>query len=79
MRSYRDPKFEQLLKEQATAVNRLFTPAALMMAHDEYRVLGWTEPALAGLDKDATPGQLLTHNAKVCYDTIVQANHQREC
>lgn len=71
-----DAKFEDLLKQQASAVVKLFPSNATMMSHDEYRVMGWTKPSIAGLRMDASPGDLLTHNVRVCSDAILQGNAQ---
>lgn len=71
-----DAEFEKMLKAQATAVVKLIPSAAYMMSHDEYRVMGWTEHSIAGVPKDLNPGDLLTHNAKACLDTILRASPQ---
>lgn len=67
-----DAEFESLLKQQATAVAKLIPTNTYMMSHDEYRVMGWTRNSIEGLSDNASPGDLLTHNAKVCRDAISQ-------
>ncbi len=69
-----DAEFEKLLKDQVAAVGKLIPSDSMMMSHDEYRVMGWTPNSVAGLAQNATPGQLLTHNAKVCYESILSVN-----
>ena len=72
-----DAKFEELLKQQVVAVAKLIPSSAMMMSHDEYRVMGWTEPSIAGVQKDASPGDMLTHNARVCSDAILQVKSDK--
>ncbi len=67
-----DAEFEKLLKEQAAQVSQLFPVNTIMMSHDEIRVMGWTKHSIAGLSPEAGPAELLTHNAKVCYETLQQ-------
>ena len=71
-----DAKFEWMLKQQATAVTKLIPERSYMMSHDEYRLMGWTSHSLPGVKKDANPGELLTHNAEVCFQTIRTSNPQ---
>lgn len=65
-----DKQFEDLLQQQIHQVADLFPLSDLMMSHDEYRVMGWTKPNIPGLDKEISPGDLLTHNAQFCFDNI---------
>lgn len=65
-----DKKFEELLQNQIDRVTDLFPLRDLMMSHDEYRVMGWTSSNIPGLSKNISPGDLLTHNARHCFDTI---------
>ena len=65
-----DREFQKLLDEQIARMTRLFPEGDFMMSHDEYRVMGWTEPNIIGLSKDASPGDVLTHNAKHCSEEL---------
>jgi hypothetical protein len=65
-----DKEFEELLQKQIHQVTDLFPNSDLMMSHDEYRVMGWTSSNIPELSKNISPGELLTHNAQYCFDTI---------
>jgi hypothetical protein len=65
-----DKRFEELLQKQIHQVTDLFPRSDLMMSHDEYRVMGWTPSNIVGLSKNISPGDLLTHNAQFCFDSI---------
>ncbi len=69
-----DEEFERILKQQASAVAKLIPSGTYMMSHDEYRVMGWTHNSVQDVKSDSSPGDLLTHNASVCRDAILQAN-----
>jgi hypothetical protein len=71
-----DPEFEELLRQQVAVIGKTIPADAYMMMHDEYRVMGWTEHSIAALPNTASPGDLLTHNAKVCFQAILQSNPQ---
>lgn len=67
-----DAIFESLLKQEASAIGKLFPGADYMMSHDEYRLMNWTKHTIPGLRPNASPAELLTHNAKVCFQAIQQ-------
>lgn len=65
-----DAIFESFLKQQASAIGKLFPTSDYMMSHDEYRLMNWTKHTIPGLRANASPAELLTHNAKVCFEAI---------
>jgi hypothetical protein len=65
-----DMDFQKLLDDQIASMTRLFPDADFMMSHDEYRVMGWTSSTIPGLSKDASPGAVLSHNAKHCSEQL---------
>ncbi len=69
-----DKGFEKLLADQIASVSKLIPTNSIMMSHDEYRVMGWTIPSIPGLAKETSPGDMLTHNAQFCFETIRRAN-----
>ena len=67
-----DQAFQDLLDDQIERMTKLFPTADFMMSHDEYRVMGWTEPTIKTLEPFPTPAQVLSHNAKHCSDLLLQ-------
>ncbi len=69
-----EPEFQELLKRQAAAVERLFPETDRMMSHDEWRVLGWDESfRRTGL----TPGQVAADNLRFCVRQLQTLNSRR--
>lgn len=66
--------FQDLLIEQSALMSKLFSNNDFMMSHDEYRVMNWTVSDLNlsqdSAAKNEVPSQLLSHNVKVCFDSL---------
>jgi hypothetical protein len=69
-----EPEFQELLKQQAVAMERLFPETDRMMSHDEWRVLGWDESfRRTGL----TAGQVAADNLRFCVRQLRSLNPRR--
>ncbi|MFM7055858.1 MAG: hypothetical protein ACKO2P_02935 [Planctomycetota bacterium] len=69
-----EPEFQELLRQQAVAMERLFPETDRMMSHDEWRVLGWDESfRRTGL----TPGQVAADNLRFCVRQLQSLNPRR--
>lgn len=69
-----EPEFQELLKRQAAAMERLFPESDRMMSHDEWRMLGWDESfRRTGL----TPGQVAADNLRFCIRQLQALNARR--
>lgn len=62
-----EPEFQNLLKDQAREVVKLWEAKTHMMSHDEWRLLGW-DPAC--LKSGKTPGQIAADNLRLCSDIL---------
>ena len=58
-----EPRFVELLREQATTMHRAWSARSYMMSHDEWRVLRWDA---ACERRGLTPGQIVAENARQC-------------
>jgi hypothetical protein len=65
-----DPKFSEILADQAKRVKAAFNAGGYMMSHDEFRVFGWDETCHK---TGKTPGENLAANAKLCRDLLKPA------
>jgi hypothetical protein len=66
-----EPKFEQLLEHQAREVQNAWGAHSYLMAHDEWRVLGWDESCRRrGLDA----GVIVADNARKCVGWLRAVN-----
>jgi hypothetical protein len=62
-----EPKFMELLDQQAIDVLKLFDPVTVMLSHDEWRVMGWDE-SFAKTKK--TPGEVMAENLRQCVKIV---------
>lgn len=69
-----EPAFQQLLRGQADAVERIFPGTDRMMSHDEWRVLGWDESFQR---TGKTAGQVAADNVRFCSDYLRKLNSNR--
>jgi hypothetical protein len=58
-----EPEFQAILKDQAGRVADLWQTRTHLMAHDEWRVLGWDDSCVAS---KLTPGAIAAKNVKYC-------------
>ncbi len=69
-----EPKVEELLRDQARRVERLYHPRSYFMSHDEIRVANWCKACQA---RKMTPGALLAENVRMCTRILHSVNPGR--
>ncbi|MEY3460184.1 MAG: hypothetical protein RL215_3341 [Planctomycetota bacterium] len=69
-----EPAFQELLKGQAAAMERLFPQSDRMMSHDEWRVMGWDESFRR---TGFTPGEAVAENVRFCIRQLQSLDSDR--
>lgn len=69
-----EPQFQELLWQQAEALEKLFPATDRMMSHDEWRVMGWDE-SFRGVGR--TPAQVAAVNVRECSAHLKALNAAR--
>jgi hypothetical protein len=69
-----EPAFQDLLRQQADGVEKLFPGTDRMMSHDEWRLMGWEE-SFRKLGK--TPGQVAADNVRFCTNLLKSQSTDR--
>jgi hypothetical protein len=62
-----DPKFRELLADQARRMKQAWGVPGYMMSYDEFRTFGWDEPCRTS---GKTPGQMLADSVRDCTNLV---------